>query len=46
VFRADGQKAIEAREIRVWAARDEQDPDRIKGVTIPDEVVAKLSAGN
>jgi 4-hydroxybenzoyl-CoA thioesterase len=46
VFRADGQKAIEAREIRVWAARDEQDPDRIKGVAIPDEVVAKLSAGN
>jgi 4-hydroxybenzoyl-CoA thioesterase len=36
--------AIEARETRVWVARDPDDPDRIKGVPIPAEVVAALSA--
>jgi len=30
--------AIEAHETRVWAGRDPQDPARIKGVAIPDEV--------
>jgi 4-hydroxybenzoyl-CoA thioesterase len=46
VFRADGQLAIEARETRVWAARHPDDPDRIKGVPIPDEVLATLGAVN
>jgi 4-hydroxybenzoyl-CoA thioesterase len=46
VFRPDGQIAIEARETRVWAARHPDDPDCIKGVAIPDEVSAKLSAAN
>jgi 4-hydroxybenzoyl-CoA thioesterase len=46
VFRADGQLAIEARETRVWAARHSDDPDRIKGVPIPDEVLATLGAVN
>ncbi len=34
--------AIEAHETRVWAGRDPQNPDRIKGFPIPDEVVAAL----
>jgi 4-hydroxybenzoyl-CoA thioesterase len=46
VFREDGQLAIEARETRVWAARHPDDPDRIKGVPIPDEVLATLGAVN
>jgi len=46
VLREDGQLAIEARETRVWAARHPDDPERIKGVAIPDEIVARLSAGN
>jgi 4-hydroxybenzoyl-CoA thioesterase len=44
VLRHDGALAIEAHEIRVWAGRDPDDPERIKGVAIPGEVVAKLSA--
>jgi 4-hydroxybenzoyl-CoA thioesterase len=35
--------AIEARETRVWVGKDPDDPDRIKGVPIPPEVVAALS---
>lgn len=34
--------AIEARETRVWAGKDPDNPDRIKGYAIPDEVVAAL----
>ncbi len=30
--------AIEAHETRVWAGRHPEDPTRIKGLTIPDEV--------
>jgi 4-hydroxybenzoyl-CoA thioesterase len=41
----DGELAIEAQETRVWAARDPANPDRIKGVPVPTEVVEKLSAG-
>lgn len=37
--------AVEARETRVWVARDPEDPDRIKGVPIPPEVVAALTQG-
>jgi len=35
--------AIEASETRVWAAADPNDPDRIRGVPIPAEVIAALS---
>ena len=38
--------AIEAAETRVWAAVDPDDPERIRGVAIPDEVTAALSAEN
>jgi 4-hydroxybenzoyl-CoA thioesterase len=41
----DGALAVEAFETRVWSARDPSDPDRIKSRPIPDEVIAKLSAG-
>lgn len=34
--------AIEARETRVWAGPDPENPDRIKGWPIPEEVVAAL----
>jgi len=37
VFRGE-TPAIEAHETRVWARRDPEDPTRIKGVAIPDEV--------
>ena len=33
---------IEARETRVWAGRDPDHPDRIKGYPIPEEVIAGL----
>jgi 4-hydroxybenzoyl-CoA thioesterase len=35
--------AIEAAETRVWAAADPSDPDRIRGVPIPAEVIEALS---
>ena len=38
----DGALAIEARETRVWAGRDPDDPRRIKGYAIPEEVIAGL----
>lgn len=34
--------AIEARETRVWAGKDPDNAERIKGCAIPDEVVAAL----
>jgi 4-hydroxybenzoyl-CoA thioesterase len=40
------QVAIEAAETRVWAAVNPDDPERIRGVAIPDEVLAALSAEN
>ena len=36
--------AIEAAETRVWAAADPSDPDRIRGVPIPAEVIEALSS--
>jgi len=35
--------AIDASETRVWAAADPNDPDRIRGVPIPAEVIEALS---
>ena len=34
--------AVEGTETRVWVGRDPADPDRLKGVPIPADVVAKL----
>jgi 4-hydroxybenzoyl-CoA thioesterase len=38
--------AIEAHEKRVWATQDPENPSRIKGVPIPDEVIHALSSSN
>lgn len=37
-----GNLHIEGAETRVWAGRDPADPDKIKGVPIPPEVIAKF----
>ena len=39
----EGRLAIEGRETRVWTGRDPDDPERIKAVPIPQEVVQALS---
>ncbi|HXY90425.1 MAG TPA: thioesterase family protein [Xanthobacteraceae bacterium] len=39
----DGKLAVENFETRVWAARDPTDPERLKPVPIPAEVVAKFA---
>jgi 4-hydroxybenzoyl-CoA thioesterase len=36
--------AVEGTETRVWVGRDPADPNKLKGLTIPTEVVASLSA--
>lgn len=38
-----GRLAVEAHEIRVWAARDPGDPGKLKSQAIPEEVLAALS---
>jgi len=35
--------AVEGTEIRVWAGRDPGNPDKLKGMPIPTDVIAKLS---
>jgi 4-hydroxybenzoyl-CoA thioesterase len=37
-----GELAIEGGETRVWAARDKADPEKIRAVAIPPEVIAKF----
>jgi 4-hydroxybenzoyl-CoA thioesterase len=39
----DGALAIEAWETRVWVGRDPNDPEKIKGRTIPEEVKARFA---
>ena len=34
--------AVEGRETRVWVGRDPDDPDKLKGKPIPEEVIALL----
>jgi 4-hydroxybenzoyl-CoA thioesterase len=38
-----GELAVEGMETRVWAARDESNPDKIKAIAIPQNVVARFS---
>ncbi len=38
-----GELAIEGRETRVWVAADPDDPQKLKSVRVPDEVIAALS---
>jgi 4-hydroxybenzoyl-CoA thioesterase len=35
--------AVEGTETRVWVGRDPANPDKLKGLPIPAEVVASLS---
>jgi 4-hydroxybenzoyl-CoA thioesterase len=44
LLRADGTLGVEGFETRVWAARHPEDPDRIRGVPVPEEVVAAFAA--
>jgi 4-hydroxybenzoyl-CoA thioesterase len=37
-----GELHIEGGETRVWAAKDPADPDKIKGIPFPPDVVAKF----
>jgi len=38
-----GQLAVEGGETRVWASRSKDDPEKIGGTAIPDEVIAKFA---
>ena len=38
----DGTLAVEGRETRVWAARDKDDPTKLKSQPIPAEVIARF----
>jgi 4-hydroxybenzoyl-CoA thioesterase len=40
-----GEVAVEGRETRVWAGRDPDNPDKLKGKPIPPEVTAKFQVG-
>ncbi len=37
-----GELAVDGAETRVWAARDKDDPDKIHGITIPSDVIARF----
>lgn len=37
-----GELAVDGRESRVWAVRDQADPDKIKAAAIPPEVIARF----
>ena len=41
----DGELAVEGAETRVWAARSKDDPEKIAGIAIPADVIAKFTAG-
>jgi len=40
----NGALAVEGAETRVWAARSKDDPEKIGGIAIPADVVAKFGA--
>jgi 4-hydroxybenzoyl-CoA thioesterase len=40
-----GELAVEGRETRVWAARDKDDPAKIKSKPIPANVIERFKAG-
>ena len=39
----DGELCVECFDTRVWAARDPNDPEKIKSKPIPPEVITKFS---
>ena len=40
----DGALCVECLDTRVWVQRDGEDPEKIRAMAIPQEVIAKLSA--
>jgi 4-hydroxybenzoyl-CoA thioesterase len=40
----DGELAVECIDTRVWAERDPNDPEKIRGVPVPEDVIAKFKA--
>ena len=40
----NGELAVEGAETRVWAARSKDDPEKIGGIAIPADVIAKFGA--
>ena len=38
----DGELAVEGNETRVWAARNKDDPEKMGGIAIPGDVIAKF----
>jgi len=38
----DGELAVEGSETRVWASRSKDNPERIGGTAIPDDVIARF----
>ena len=40
----NGELAVEGAETRVWAARSKDDPEKIGGIAIPADVIAKFAA--
>jgi 4-hydroxybenzoyl-CoA thioesterase len=41
----DGALAIEGRETRVWVGTDADDPQRLRSMALPDEVIAAFAGG-
>ena len=41
-----GETAVEGEEIRVWAARDNSDPEKIAAVAIPADVIARFETAS
>ena len=41
----DGALAIEGRETRVWVGTDADDPQRLRSMAVPDEVIAAFAGG-
>jgi 4-hydroxybenzoyl-CoA thioesterase len=37
-----GELAVDGVETRVWATRDKHNPDKIHGIAIPDDVIARF----
>jgi 4-hydroxybenzoyl-CoA thioesterase len=38
----DGELAVEGGETRVWAVRDKNNPEKIRALAIPDDVIARF----
>jgi 4-hydroxybenzoyl-CoA thioesterase len=43
VLTVGGETAVEGFEVRVWAGRDKDDPDKMASTAIPDDVIARFA---